>query len=159
MKSLTLILATALAAFTTAWGSDNPKAVTADGDCCGGAACSALISSYEKVAAALAADNLKDAQTAAVDLGCWAKCEGQAGLRAQIELLSKAGSLADARQLFKGISAATIPLAEKAGAHYVMTCPMAGADWIQTTPTVANPYYGSQMLHCGSIKKTVKTDS
>jgi len=50
-------------------------------------------------------------------------------------------------------------LAEKAGDCLIMTCPMARADWIQTTATVANPYYGSQMLRCGTIKKTVKAGS
>jgi hypothetical protein len=159
MKTLTLILVATIAAASSAWCSDARKSTNATEDCCNGAACSALISSYEKVSTALAADNLKDAQTAATDLGCWAKCQGHADLVAKIEGFTKSAALADARKLFKEISAATIPLAEKAGAHYVMTCPMAGADWMQTTATVANPYYGSQMLHCGAIKKTIKGDS
>lgn len=159
MKMLTPILATILAAATPAWSGEAQKKAGATEECCGGtAACSVLVSAYEKVSTALAADNLKAAQTAAADLGCWAKCQGHADLEAKIGGLAKAASLADARKLFKEISTATIPLAEKTGAHYVMTCPMAGADWMQTSATVTNPYYGSQMLHCGTIKKTIKAD-
>ncbi|MEZ6317630.1 MAG: hypothetical protein R3B49_02580 [Phycisphaerales bacterium] len=37
-------------------------------------------------------------------------------------------------------------------------CPMAfdfkGADWVQRTDTIANPYFGSQMLRCGDVTGT-----
>jgi Cu(I)/Ag(I) efflux system membrane fusion protein len=43
-------------------------------------------------------------------------------------------------------------------AIYLMHCPMAfddaGADWLQKDETVLNPYFGSQMLHCGFVKET-----
>ena len=31
-----------------------------------------------------------------------------------------------------------------------------GARWVQTESKVANPYYGSEMLECGSIEKELK---
>jgi len=34
---------------------------------------------------------------------------------------------------------------------YVMYCSMAPGSWIQTKKKLYNPYFGSQMLHCGSI--------
>ncbi len=34
---------------------------------------------------------------------------------------------------------------------YVVHCPMVNADWLQDVQEVSNPYYGSEMLHCGSI--------
>lgn len=38
---------------------------------------------------------------------------------------------------------------------YLVRCGMAfdgeGAEWIQSTQEVANPYYGASMLHCGSV--------
>lgn len=38
---------------------------------------------------------------------------------------------------------------------YLMYCPMAhgavGARWLQTTPEVANPYFGPDMLNCGEV--------
>jgi hypothetical protein len=30
---------------------------------------------------------------------------------------------------------------------------MAEADWLQVTPEVRNPYYGSSMLECGEIRR------
>jgi membrane fusion protein, copper/silver efflux system len=29
-----------------------------------------------------------------------------------------------------------------------------GADWLQTDTTIANPYFGAEMLRCGAITKT-----
>jgi Cu(I)/Ag(I) efflux system membrane fusion protein/cobalt-zinc-cadmium efflux system membrane fusion protein len=37
---------------------------------------------------------------------------------------------------------------------YVMYCSMADKHWIQASPKVVNPYYGSQMLECGEIVET-----
>ena len=39
---------------------------------------------------------------------------------------------------------------------FLVHCPMAfnneGADWLQTDDVINNPYFGSQMLDCGSIQ-------
>lgn len=43
---------------------------------------------------------------------------------------------------------------------YILHCPMAndgkGADWISTEAVTKNPYYGSKMLSCGSVKEEIK---
>jgi hypothetical protein len=43
---------------------------------------------------------------------------------------------------------------------YVQFCPMAnngeGAKWLSKESAVENPYYGSMMLTCGSVKETIK---
>lgn len=43
---------------------------------------------------------------------------------------------------------------------YDLFCPMAnngkGANWLSKENAVKNPYYGSQMLTCGSVKETIK---
>ena len=43
---------------------------------------------------------------------------------------------------------------------YLMFCPMynkgKGANWLSKEEEVKNPYYGSQMLGCGSVKETLK---
>ena len=158
MKTFTFALAAALAAAFPALASDTAKPSTC-GECCGQTECAGLVQTYEKVSTALAADDFTAAKAAAINLACCLKCEDQAELSAKVDMFTKSASLADARILFKGISAAIVPLAEKEGDCFIMTCPMARADWIQTTATVANPYYGSQMLRCGSIKKTIKTGS
>ena len=39
----------------------------------------------------------------------------------------------------------------------VVHCPMAfdgdGADWVQLEGAVANPYFGAEMLRCGSVTR------
>jgi len=35
---------------------------------------------------------------------------------------------------------------------FVFRCPMAKAEWVQSTKTVANPYYGFKMRDCGELK-------
>ena len=37
---------------------------------------------------------------------------------------------------------------------FIYRCPMAKADWIQTTEKKANPYYGFKMLDCGNLLET-----
>lgn len=39
---------------------------------------------------------------------------------------------------------------------YYQYCPMADAFWISENSKIANPYYGKQMLSCGSTKETLK---
>jgi hypothetical protein len=43
---------------------------------------------------------------------------------------------------------------------YVQFCPMAnngeGANWLSKESAVKNPYYGSMMLTCGSVKEAIK---
>ena len=39
---------------------------------------------------------------------------------------------------------------------YLQYCPMKKASWLSTSKDIKNPYYGSKMLTCGSVKATVK---
>jgi membrane fusion protein, copper/silver efflux system len=65
------------------------------------------------------------------------------------------------RSLLKLLSKRIIELVRAdppAGATlYVAHCPMAEADWLQTTKAIENPYYGSEMLSCGEITATIET--
>ncbi|MDC6388873.1 hypothetical protein PP182_09290 [Maribacter sp. PR1] len=38
---------------------------------------------------------------------------------------------------------------------YYQYCPMQDANWLSKDKTVKNPYYGSQMLSCGSTVETI----
>ena len=83
-------------------------------------------------------------------------------------LISLAGredaeGLGGVRQLFYDISDSVITLEQYFGhsgekSLYKAFCPMAadnkGAPWLQKDETIANPYFGSQMLRCGVIKHT-----
>jgi len=75
-------------------------------------------------------------------------------------------TLAEQRRAFVAVSSSTIALIDRsapssqvADTFYVMHCPMAfddaGADWIQTTDKVANPFYAKQMKNCGEVKRAI----
>ena len=41
------------------------------------------------------------------------------------------------------------------GKLYVHHCPMAEADWLQIDDKTRNPYYGSSMLECGEVRRSM----
>ncbi|MEY4831065.1 MAG: hypothetical protein RLZZ562_2861 [Planctomycetota bacterium] len=99
--------------------------------------------------AAIQAVTDSDTQLAATELG---------------SLLDKpATDLEAARVQWKKVSIAAIRLFELArptsGAHgttiYVHHCPMAEADWLQFDDKTRNPYYGSSMLECGEVRRSM----
>jgi predicted ATP-dependent endonuclease of OLD family len=99
------------------------------------------LAAYEKARTALAADSLDAAKSTAGDLG-----DEGAGL-------AQSKSLDEARAAFEKLSARAKQLAADQSGYYVVHCPMLKKDWVQTTPTVANPYAGKKMLGCGEIRK------
>jgi hypothetical protein len=100
-----------------------------------------FLAGYEKVRAALAADDLTAAKTAAKDLG------------ADGSDVANAASLKDARAAFEKLSNRATALAVDQSGYYVAHCPMVNKDWVQTTEKISNPYGGKEMLTCGTIKK------
>ena len=65
------------------------------------------------------------------------------------------------REQFKEISAAMIEIGKAAGtpaddpAIRVFRCPMKKANWLQEGDATLNPYYGSEMLDCGSAVESL----
>ena len=53
------------------------------------------------------------------------------------------------------------PTAQLAPVLYVFHCPMAfgakGANWVQDTNVIANPFYATSMKECGSVAEEIKT--
>ncbi|MGS0746960.1 DUF3347 domain-containing protein [Halpernia sp. GG3] len=39
---------------------------------------------------------------------------------------------------------------------FVMYCPMADASWLSSEKVIKNPFYGSSMISCGSVKSEIK---
>ena len=142
MKPFRLVLATlAVLAALGAHAAENP---------------SALIPRYEKISAALVADDFAAAQTAARQLAAEAVNLHRADLAAAAQAVAQAADLAAARAAFKSLSNETIALARQQKGYFIMTCPMAQADWVQSTRAVANPYLGQAMPTCGSVKEETK---
>jgi hypothetical protein len=100
-----------------------------------------FLAGYEKVRAALSADDLGAAKAAAGDLGD----DGAA--------LAKSNSLKEARLAFERLSDKAKQLAAGQPGYYVVNCPMLKKDWVQPSETIGNPYYGKEMSTCGEIKK------
>ncbi|MCC6839313.1 MAG: DUF3347 domain-containing protein [Flavobacteriales bacterium] len=68
--------------------------------------------------------------------------------------------LAKQRDLFAQLTAPMAELAKVAPQPtpiYLDHCPMynGGADWLSRDKAIKNPYYGSSMLTCGSVKETI----
>ena len=77
---------------------------------------------------------------------------------------NKAGDIETARSAFHSLSESVIALQAAFGhsdprEFFLAHCPMArdrqGADWLQTNDVVHNPYFGSKMLRCGSIREVL----
>jgi hypothetical protein len=71
--------------------------------------------------------------------------------------ISKTTDVAAQRKQFERLSASMITLvkATKPARTNVMYCPMVKASWLSDTKEVKNPYYGSKMLTCGSVKEEI----
>lgn len=111
-----------------------------------------VLDSYTAVSTALAADDLDAAQKAATELATSART-AHSELAEKASAMASSDSLEAAREKFKPLSEDAVKLARNEEGYFVMTCPMAKADWVQRDKDVANPYYGSAMLRCGSLKK------
>src|SRR5688572_5233616 len=109
-----------------------------------------LSSHYVDAASALAADDLKKAKVSLTALAS----ESTGDLKTLAEAAADTSDLAAMRETFKALSdlATTMELPPD---HAVAICPMynnnRGGKWVQKKGTLANPYFGSQMLTCGVL--------
>ena len=117
---------------------------------------SPLIPLYEKVAAALVADDLMAARAAGQKLATEAVKLHHAGIASSAQAVARANDLAGVREAFKTLSVEVVALAKHTKGYFILTCPMAQADWVQSTRVVANPYLGRDMLTCGEVKEETK---
>ena len=105
-----------------------------------------FLAHYERIRVALYGDNLAAARTAAKELP-----EAQA--------IAEADSISAAREAFKALSARAIALARDRPGYFIAHCTMfpGGADWVQTSGRIDNPYWGRSMPHCGTIEEQGET--
>lgn len=74
--------------------------------------------------------------------------------------IAESKDISHQRELFSAFSdnmialAKTVKLSEEP--LYLAYCPMKKSSWLSSEKTIKNPYYGSSMLTCGSIKETIK---
>ena len=113
----------------------------------------AVLEAYFSVSRALAADNEEKA------LALIPALAGRLGK--QGELLGAAMDIGEAREAFRKVSDVVADQVrekgvDRVGNAYVVHCPMVddyeGADWLSQTPEIVNPYFGAEMLSCGTVK-------
>lgn len=83
---------------------------------------------------------------------------------AAISKFIDAKDLSEQRQHFSTLSNEMASLVKggklSGGAVYLEYCPMAnnnsGAYWLSNEKEIKNPYFGSKMLKCGSVKETIQ---
>lgn len=125
-----------------------------------------LLERYEAMRAALAADNVATALTAAQPLADASKEASAAAGPHQAQwtaVAALAGQLATdkpdlkaTRLKFADISKAVVTVLvadpKLREGRFIFECPMAPAyqRWVQTSAALRNPYWGSEMLECGS---------
>lgn len=81
-------------------------------------------------------------------------------------LLSDANNISETKELrkqkgyFKIFSDDFIQLAKTTSLSsepiYKAYCPMAKANWLSSSSSIKNPYYGKAMLSCGKVADTIK---
>jgi len=119
----------------------------------------AIVEPYLKIQTALANDSIDEVKANAGHIATAATTLGAPAVRidmAAVQLASVA-DLAAAREKFGTLSDAIVTYMD--GLHItspegvrVAYCPMAKKPWLQEGSTLANPYYGSSMLTCGSFR-------
>lgn len=136
--------------------------------CCGVPALDALVETYVAGSAALAADRdaLAEANTLLERTMAARAVTGLSPVTADA-LVRLEGAARDAataadlkarRSAWKTVSGIVVPLARTTGggtrSYREASCPMAEAAWLQAAEvaTIANPYYGSDMLTCGAFR-------
>ena len=81
-------------------------------------------------------------------------------LRKDASTIAESRSIETQRESFAKLSANMIELAKKFkmadSSVFVLYCPMQDASWLSAQKEVKNPFYGSSMLTCGSMKSELK---
>jgi hypothetical protein len=121
--------------------------------------------SYISLKDALVASKLDAAKESATKLNkALSSVKGAQKASEQAVKISTASDLAAARLTFSTLSNEMAPLVKggqlSTGSLYLEYCPMAnnntGAYWLSNEKEIKNPYFGSMMLKCGSVKETIR---
>lgn len=127
---------------------------------------SSLLNSYYSLKDALVKSNSNAASVSAASLVTQVNGidkatladESRTALISDALVISETKDIKIQRQHFASLSANMLALAKtvklSADPIYQEYCPMQNASWLSNSKTIKNPYYGSAMLSCGSVKAT-----
>lgn len=120
-----------------------------------------VFNNYLEVEASLVKSDLDDAKAAASNLA-ESFTQERAGLKTIAQQMAEAETLEDFRKHFFVFTEKVEPLLTESisgGSIYKQYCPMAfnnnGAYWFSDVKEIKNPYFGEQMLRCGSTKEVI----
>lgn len=125
----------------------------------------AVYQHYIHLTTALTNKDAAEAKIAAAAIEAGAKeTEGGASIASAAAKITSAPDLEAQRREYSALSNDFIALVKKSGLNsgelYVDYCPMAlndeGAYWLSNKKEIRNPYFGDEMLTCGSVKETIK---
>ena len=80
-------------------------------------------------------------------------------LTADVKSISEAQDIEAQRSVFNSLSKNVyelIKVSKPTETVYYQYCPMKKMNWLSQENTIKNPYFGSQMLSCGSVVETIK---
>ncbi|ASW73450.1 hypothetical protein IQ37_15400 [Chryseobacterium piperi] len=129
---------------------------------------SKLYQNYITIKAALASDDADKASKAATEFIKTASTidykvvsEGNLTiLKKDATAISEARNINSQRENFFNLSDNMIALTKQFKLSdkpvFVQYCPMADGSWLSSEKQIVNPYYGSKMLSCGSVKSEIK---
>lgn len=129
---------------------------------------SKLYQNYIAIKSALASDDADKASKAASEFIKTASAidykmvsEGNLNiLRKDATLISDARTITAKRETFYNLSDNMIALTKEFKLSekpiFVQYCPMADGSWLSDEKQIVNPYYGSSMLSCGTVKSEIK---
>jgi hypothetical protein len=116
-----------------------------------------LFKSYSKLRTALVNSDAAAAMAAAAEIK-----SADPSVSAPAAAIAASDDLKAQRASFQTLVAGLIPVFQQnltGGTIHIQHCPMAmagkGADWISESTAILNPYYGSAMLKCGEVTKTI----
>ena len=119
-----------------------------------------MINQVVAIADSLAHDKLDDVATNAAGIDREATSLGKpaAKIANAAKDVLKATKISDVREAFGKLSEALVGYLDTqkrapGPGLKVAVCPMVNKPWIQKDGPIRNPYYGSEMLGCGSFKK------
>ena len=119
-----------------------------------------LVDPYLRIHASLTKDSTDGVKDNARSIATEAESLGGAAikLRDAARALEAAGDLKAARTAFGPLTDALLTYANETKMVLpddlkLAYCPMVKKSWLQKGETIANPYYGSEMLTCGDFKK------
>ena len=161
MKKLFFIVAIFATAFLQKGFAQNSTAQTSQN-----LSLSQLLTSYYNIKDALVVGNASSASTSADEFvktltGIDSKSitiDTRNALLKDAGNISQTTNIKNQRELFASFSTKMIALAKAikltSQSVYEAYCPMKKASWLSSEKAIKNPYYGSAMLTCGSIKET-----